>query len=159
MKKQVINNKKTKEETPEKNVLQDIVSYVNENHASAVIVFSGDDSQSKTIAAKTLANQLGLEIFRVDISKVASKYIEETEKNLRKVFDVAEKGGFLLYFDEADDLFGKHSETEDTQEHQNGDCLLDLLRNHSGLSILAMKSSNSTILKRAKFVARFTLRT
>ncbi len=64
------------------------------------------------MAAEALANQLRLNLFRIDLSTVVSKYIGETEKNLRKVFDAVEEGGGILFFDEADALFGKRTEVK-----------------------------------------------
>jgi len=68
------------------------------------------------MAAEILANQLNLDLYRIDLSAVVSKYIGETEKNLRRVFDAAEQGGAILFFDEADALFGKRSEVKDSHD-------------------------------------------
>src|SRR5262249_5135208 len=73
-------------------------------------LFAGGSGTGKTLAAEVVAGELGLDLFVIDLSQVVSKYIGETEKNLRKVFDAAERGGALLLFDEADALFGKRSE-------------------------------------------------
>src|SRR5208337_1632249 len=70
----------------------------------------------KTMAAEVLANDLRLDLYRIDLSSVVSKYIGETEKNLRRVFDAAENGGAILFFDEADSLFGKRSEVKDSHD-------------------------------------------
>ena len=65
---------------------------------------------------EVIANELALDLFRVDLSRVVSKYIGETEKNLRRVFDAAEESGAILLFDEADALFGKRSEVKDSYD-------------------------------------------
>ena len=77
-------------------------------------LFSGASGTGKTLAAEVLGNTLGLALYRVDLSAVISKYIGETEKNLRKVFDAAEDIGAILLFDEADALLGKRSEVKDS---------------------------------------------
>ena len=78
------------------------------------VLFAGPSGTGKTLAAEILANELELDLFRIDLSAVVSKYIGETEKNLRRVFDAAEEGGAVLLFDEADALFGKRSEVKDS---------------------------------------------
>ena len=75
-------------------------------------LFAGESGTGKTMAAEVLANELHLDLYRIDLSAVVSKYIGETEKNLRRVFDAAEDGGAILLFDEADALFGKRSEVQ-----------------------------------------------
>ena len=75
-------------------------------------LFAGASGTGKTMAAEVLANDLRLDLYRIDLSQVVSKYIGETEKNLRRVFDAAEAGGAVLLFDEADALFGKRSEVK-----------------------------------------------
>ena len=76
-------------------------------------LFAGESGTGKTMAAEVLANELHLDLYRIDLSSVVSKYIGETEKNLRKIFDAAEASGAILLFDEADALFGKRSEVKD----------------------------------------------
>jgi hypothetical protein len=79
-------------------------------------LFTGESGTGKTMAAEVLARELGLSLYRIDLSAVVSKYIGETEKNLRKLFDAAEGGGAILFFDEADALFGKRSEVKDSHD-------------------------------------------
>ena len=79
-------------------------------------LFAGASGTGKTMAAEVLANELRLDLYRIDLSQVVSKYIGETEKNLRRVFDAAEEGGAILLFDEADALFGKRSEVKDSHD-------------------------------------------
>src|SRR5262249_34655405 len=79
-------------------------------------LFSGPRRTGKTLAAEVLAGELRLDLYRIDLSSVVSKYIGETEKNLRRVFDAAEQSGAILFFDEADALFGKRSEVKDSHD-------------------------------------------
>ena len=109
------------------------------------VLFAGESGTGKTMAAEVLANHLQLNLYRIDLSSVVSKYIGETEKNLRKLFDAAEDGGALLFFDEADALFGKRSEVKDSHDRYANietNYLLQRLEAYQGLAILAtnMKS-------------------
>ena len=79
-------------------------------------LFKGESGCGKTMAAEVIANALCLDLYRIDLSAVVSKYIGETEKNLRRLFDAAEDGGAILFFDEADSLFGKRSEVKDSHD-------------------------------------------
>src|SRR5262249_41721914 len=79
-------------------------------------LFVGESGTGKTMAAEVLATELHLDLYRIDLSSVVSKYIGETEKNLRKIFDAAEDSGAILLFDEADALFGKRSEVKDSHD-------------------------------------------
>ncbi len=79
-------------------------------------LFWGSSGTGKTLAAEVLANELNLDLYRIDLSSVVSKYIGETEKNLRKIFDAAETGGAILLFDEADALFGSRSQVKDSRD-------------------------------------------
>ncbi len=91
------------------------------------------------MAAEVLANELELDLYRIDLSQVVSKYIGETEKNLRRVFDAAESGGAILLFDEADALFGKRSEVKDSHDRYANievSYLLQRMEAYRGLAIL-----------------------
>ncbi len=79
-------------------------------------LFAGESGTGKTMGAEVIANALRLNLYRIDLSSVVSKYIGETEKNLRRLFDAAEDGGAILFFDEADALFGKRSEVKDSHD-------------------------------------------
>src|SRR5205085_11400937 len=79
-------------------------------------LFAGESGTGKTMAAQVLASELGLELFRVDLATVVSKYIGETEKNLEKIFGAADGSNAVLFFDEADALFGKRSEVSDSHD-------------------------------------------
>jgi SpoVK/Ycf46/Vps4 family AAA+-type ATPase len=80
------------------------------------VLFAGESGTGKTMAAQVLANDLGLELFRVDLATVVSKWIGETEKNLDRIFGAAEGSNAILFFDEADALFGKRSEVSDSHD-------------------------------------------
>ena len=124
-------------------------------------LFSGESGTGKTLAAEVLAHELGLDLYRIDLAAVVSKYIGETEKNLRQVFDAAEEGGALLLFDEADALFGKRGEAKDSNDHyanmQVG-YLLQRMEAYQGLAILTtnLKSSlDRAFQRRLRFIVEF----
>jgi len=124
-------------------------------------LFSGVSGTGKTMAAEVLANELRLDLYRIDLSQVVSKYIGETEKNLSRVFDTAEEGGAILLFDEADALFGKRSEVKDSHDRYANievSYLLQRMEAYQGLAILTtnMKSAVDTaFLRRILFIVNF----
>ncbi|MEK8033830.1 AAA family ATPase [Ideonella sp. DXS29W] len=124
-------------------------------------LFCGESGTGKTMAAEVIANELDLALYRIDLSAVVSKYIGETEKNLRRLFDAAETGGAILFFDEADALFGKRSEVKDSHDRYANieiNYLLQRMESFSGLAILAtnMRSALDTaFLRRLRFVVNF----
>jgi SpoVK/Ycf46/Vps4 family AAA+-type ATPase len=124
-------------------------------------LFSGASGTGKTLAAEVLAHELQLDLYRVDLSSVVSKYIGETEKNLRRIFDAAEIGGAILLFDEADALFGKRSEVKDSHDrYANMEVayLLQRIESYRGLAILTTNLKNSldqAFLRRLRFVVQF----
>jgi len=124
-------------------------------------LFSGESGTGKTMAAEVIANELDLALYRIDLSAVVSKYIGETEKNLRRLFDAAETGGAILFFDEADALFGKRSEVKDSHDRYANieiNYLLQRMESFSGLAILAtnMRSAlDAAFLRRLRFVVSF----
>lgn len=124
-------------------------------------LFAGVSGTGKTMAAEVLANDLQLDLYRIDLSSVVSKYIGETEKNLRRVFDAAEAGGAILLFDEADSLFGKRSEVKDSHDryaNMEVSYLLQRIEAYRGLAILTtnLKSSlDQAFLRRIRFVVQF----
>lgn len=125
------------------------------------VLFAGESGTGKTMAAEVIANELGLLLYRIDLSAVVSKYIGETEKNLRRLFDVAEEGGAILFFDEADALFGKRSEVKDSHDRYANieiNYLLQRMEAYRGLAILAtnMKSAlDGAFLRRLRFIVNF----
>ena len=125
------------------------------------VLFAGESGTGKTMSAEVIANALGLNLYRIDLSSVVSKYIGETEKNLRKLFDAAEEGGAVLFFDEADALFGKRSEVKDSHDRYANietNYLLQRIESYSGLAILAtnMKSAlDQAFMRRLRFIIKF----
>jgi len=125
------------------------------------VLFAGASGTGKTMAAEVIARELGLPLYRVDLSTVVSKYIGETEKNLRRLFDAAEDGGAILHCDEADALFGKRSEVKDSHDRYANievNYLLQRMEAFSGLAILTtnMRSAlDSAFLRRLRFVVNF----
>lgn len=124
-------------------------------------LFSGESGTGKTMAAEVIAHELRMNLYRIDLSAVVSKYIGETEKNLRRLFDAAENGGAILFFDEADALFGKRSEVSDSHDRYANieiNYLLQRMEVYRGLAILAtnMKSAlDPAFLRRLRFIVRF----
>lgn len=161
---------------PQRLVLQDILAHIRhrtrvyddwgfrakgERGLGISTLFAGSSGTGKTMAAEVLANELRLDLYRIDLSQVVSKYIGETEKNLRRVFDAAEESGAILLFDEADALFGKRSEVKDSHDRYANievSYLLQRMETYRGLAILTtnMKSALDTaFLRRIRFIVQF----
>jgi len=125
--------------------VKEIVEFAK-SHKNVKILLTGESETGKTQAAEMIAVELALPLYRVDLSTVISKYIGETEKNLNKLFDNAEKKGWILLFDEADALFSKRPEPSP---------LIKSLENYKGLVILASDSTekfNPTFLRQTKSI-------
>jgi hypothetical protein len=124
-------------------------------------LFTGQSGTGKTLAAEVLANELRLDLCRIDLSQMVSKYIGETEKNLRAVFDAAETSGAILLFDEADALFGKRSEVKDSHDRYANievSYLLQRMEAYRGLAILTTNMRGSldvAFLRRIRFIINF----
>jgi hypothetical protein len=124
-------------------------------------LFAGPSGTGKTMAGEVLANQLRLDLYRIDLSQVISKYIGETEKNLRRVFDAAEESAAILLFDEADALFGKRSEVKDSHDRYANievSYLLQRMEAYRGLAILTTNrrdALDTAFLRRIRFVVEF----
>jgi len=124
-------------------------------------LFSGPSGTGKTLAAEVLANELRLDLYRIDLSQVISKYVGETEKNLRGIFDAAENSGAILLFDEADALFGKRSEVKDSHDRYANievSYLLQRMEAYRGLAILTTNLRNAldaAFLRRIRFIVPF----
>ena len=124
-------------------------------------LFEGASGVGKTMAAEVIANDLRLQLYRIDLSTVISKYIGETEGNLRRLFDAAEDGGAILFFDECDALFGKRSEVKDSHDRYANietNYLLQRIEAYGGLAIMAtnMKSSlDAAFVRRLRFIVNF----
>jgi SpoVK/Ycf46/Vps4 family AAA+-type ATPase len=125
------------------------------------ILFSGPPGTGKTMAADVIARDLHLELYKIDLSQVVSKYIGETEKNLAKVFEEAETSNAILFFDEADALFGKRSEVKDAHDRYANieiGYLLQRMEEYEGIVILATnlnKNMDEAFLRRMHFVVEF----
>ena len=124
-------------------------------------LFSGPSGTGKTMAAEVMANDLDLDLLRVDLSAVVSKYIGETEKNLGEIFRAAEMGGAILLFDEADALFGPRSKVTDSRDrHANIEVsyLLQRLESFRGLAVLTTnfkENLDQAFLRRIRFHIEF----
>jgi vesicle-fusing ATPase len=127
----------------------------------AAALFAGPSGTGKTLAAEVLAGTLSLDLYRIDLSQVVSKYIGETEKNLSRIFGAAEDGGAILLFDEADALFGKRSEVKDSHDRYANievSYLLQKMEGYRGLAILTtnQKSALDTaFLRRLRYILTF----
>jgi AAA+ superfamily predicted ATPase len=125
------------------------------------VLFAGDNGTGKTTAAEALAHELDLDLYRIDLSIVVNKYIGETEKNLKRIFDAAEDGGAILLFDEADALFGKRSEVKDSHDRYANievGYLLQRMESYRGLAVLTTNLKNSldnAFTRRIRFIVNF----
>lgn len=125
------------------------------------MLFSGPPGTGKTMGAQVIARQLHMELYKIQISQVVSKYIGETEKNLRAVFQEAKRSNSILFFDECDALFGKRSEVKDSHDrHANVETayLLQQVEEHEGVTILAtnlMQNIDPAFMRRLGFVVHF----
>ena len=125
------------------------------------ILFAGAPGTGKTMCAQVIANQLDMELYKINLSQIVSKYIGETEKNLRAVFQEARHAGCILFFDECDALFGKRSEVKDAHD-RNANVevayLLQQLEEHDGVCILATNligNIDAAFMRRITYVVRF----
>jgi len=124
-------------------------------------LFHGESGVGKTLACEVLAHELDLDLYRIDLSSVVSKYIGETEKNLRAVFDAAEASGAILLFDEADALFGKRSEVKDSHDRYANievSYLLQRMESYRGLAVLTSNQRaalDPAFTRRLRFIVQF----
>lgn len=124
-------------------------------------LFSGPPGTGKTMAAEVIANELELDLYRIDLSQVVSKYIGETEKNLHQIFLEAQAGSAILFFDEADALFGKRSEVKDAHDRYANievGYLLQKMEEYEGVAILATNLSqhiDEAFVRRMHFIVEF----
>lgn len=125
------------------------------------MLFAGAEHREETAAAQMLAKELGRDLYLVDLSKIVSKYIGETEKNLRQVFATARASNSILFFDEADALFGKRSEVKDSHDRYANieiNYLLQQIEKYDGIAIIAAKRKESidqAFRRRLRFVVEF----
>jgi hypothetical protein len=124
-------------------------------------LFAGPSGTGKTMAAQVISRELGLELYRVDLSGVVNKYIGETEKRLRRVFDQCERANVLLFFDEADALFGQRTQVKDAHDRFANieiDYLLQRMEQFDGVAVLATNRKDDldqAFLRRLRFIVNF----
>ncbi|QNK59802.1 ATP-binding protein [Paenibacillus sp. PAMC21692] len=125
------------------------------------LLFAGPPGTGKTMAAEVVAGELGLELYRVDLSRIVSKYIGETEQRLRELFEEARQSGAILFFDEGDALFGKRTEVKDAHDryaNMEAAYLLQLIEAYDGVTILAtnlMQNLDEALLRRMSVIVKF----
>jgi len=133
------------------------------NEGGLAALFAGPPGTGKTMASEAIAAELKLPLFRIDLSQVVNKYIGETEKNLKRLFDAADAADAVLFFDEADALFGKRTEVRDAHDRYANleiSYLLERMERFKGLAILATnrrKDLDEAFLRRLAFVIEFPL--
>lgn len=156
--------------------LEEILSYVRYRHLvlsewgfednlplgkGLNILFEGESGTGKTMAAEIIAQELNLDLYKIDLSSIVSKYIGETEKNLSHLFKEAETSNAILFFDEADAIFGKRSEIKDAHDRYANievNYLLQKMEEHSGITILATNLSQNiddAFIRRIHFSIEF----
>lgn len=124
-------------------------------------LFAGSSGTGKTMAAEIIAHELGLDLYKIDLSQVVSKYIGETEKNLNSIFATAENANAVLFFDEADALFGRRSEVHDSHDRYANieiSYLLQKMEQYEGIAILATnlcQNLDEAFVRRLAFVVHF----
>jgi len=127
------------------------------------VLFSGSAGTGKTMTAGIIARDLGLDLYKIDLSGIVSKFIGETEKNLDRIFRASQSGNAILFFDEADALFGKRSEVKDAHDrYANIEVayLLQKMEDHDGVVILATnlsKNMDDAFSRRMHYVVEFPL--
>jgi ATPase family associated with various cellular activities (AAA) len=133
------------------------------NEGGISVLFAGPPGTGKTMAAEILALKLDLPMYRIDLSQVVNKYIGETEKNLKRVFDAADVSDMILFFDEADSLFGRRTEVSDAHDRYANleiSYLLERMERFKGLAILATnrkKDLDEAFLRRLRYIIDFPL--
>lgn len=133
------------------------------NESGISVLFAGPSGTGKTMAAEILAIELGLPMYRIDLSQVVNKYVGETEKNLKRLFDAADVSDVILFFDEADSLFGHRTEAKDAHDrfaNMEINYLLERMERFKGLAILATnrkKDLDEAFLRRLRYIINFTL--
>ena len=124
-------------------------------------LFTGENSAGKLAAAGYIANRLNLKLYKIDLGSIVNKYIGETEKNLSRLLEHAEKNNWILFFDEADALFGKRTNVKDSHDkYANIEVshLLDLIESYKGIAMLSTNIKNEidkTFLRRLRNVVQF----
>jgi SpoVK/Ycf46/Vps4 family AAA+-type ATPase len=125
------------------------------------MLFTGPPGTGKTMSAMVMAKEMEAEVYRIDLSRVVSKYIGETEKNLHDIFEEGQRSGVILFFDEADALFGKRSEVKDAHDkyaNMETSYLLQKMEEYDGLTILASnfaQNLDDAFMRRIQFIVRY----
>jgi MoxR-like ATPase len=133
------------------------------NEGGLAVLFSGPPGTGKTMAAEAMSRALDIPMYRIDLSQVVNKYIGETEKNLRRIFDAAEISDCILFFDEADALFGKRTEVKDAHDRFANieiSYLLERMERFKGMAILATnrkKDLDEAFMRRLRYLVDFPL--
>ncbi len=133
------------------------------NEGGIAVLFAGPPGTGKTMAAEVLARRLELPMYRIDLSQVVDKYIGVTEKNLKRLFDAADVSDLVLFFDEADALFGRRTEVRDSHDRYANleiSYLLERMERFKGLAILATnrrKDLDEAFVRRLRFIVEFPL--
>jgi SpoVK/Ycf46/Vps4 family AAA+-type ATPase len=142
--------------------LRSIAARLRDTPGRGVIaLFAGTDRTGKTTAAEALAKEANASLYRVDLNQIVSKYIGETEKNIDAIFSDAEASHSVLFFDEADALFGKRSDVKDSHDRYANieiDYLLKRLESFSGLAILATnrrEKVDDAVARRVNYLVEF----
>lgn len=131
------------------------------NESGLSVLFCGTPGTGKTMAAEAISTELRLPMYRIDLSQVVNKYIGETEKNLKRIFDAAELSDCILFFDEADALFGKRTDVKDAHDRFANieiSYLLERMERFKGLAILATnrrKDLDEAFMRRLRYVVEF----
>jgi len=133
------------------------------NESGLSVLFSGPPGTGKTMAAEAVARAVDMPIYRIDLSQVVDKYIGETEKNLRRLFDAADAADVVLFFDEADALFGRRTEVKDAHDRYANlevSYLLERMERFTGVAVLASnrkKDLDEAFMRRLRYVVQFPL--
>jgi DNA polymerase III delta prime subunit len=131
------------------------------NGKGLIVLFTGSPGTGKTMAAEVIAGEVRQDLYRIDLSRVVSKYIGETEKNLDRIFTAAEGASAILFFDEADALFGKRSEVKDAHDRYANieiGYLLTKMEEYEGVAILATnlrRNMDDAFLRRVQHIVEF----
>ncbi|MGC9466980.1 MAG: ATP-binding protein [Anaerolineae bacterium] len=131
------------------------------SNRGVTVLFAGPPGTGKTMAAEIIAGELGLDLYRIDLSTIVSKYIGETEKNIERIFKEAERSNAILFFDEADALFGKRSEVRDSHDRYANievSYLLQRMEAYDGVTILATNlraNLDEAFTRRLQFAVNF----
>lgn len=126
-----------------------------------VVLFAGPPGTGKTMAAQVLSKKLGMPLYKIDLAQIVSKYIGETEENLRVIFDEAEKSNIILMIDEMDALFGKRTKTKDSHDryaNMETSYLLQRIESYEGIVVMAtnlLKNIDDAFMRRISFILHF----